>query len=81
MLYEVRYLDKFDRWVYTTVRAVSVKQAVFLTGLRHRNGYINRLLGTEKCQVKVIEEPVQGLNDYKPIQLSLDFSGSSKGDA
>ena len=80
MLYEVRYLDKFDRWVYTTVRAVSVKQAVFLTGLRHRNGYINRLLGTEKCQVHVIEEPTYGLNDI-PVQLSLDFLSTSKGDA
>lgn len=45
MLYEVRYLGKDDRWNYATVRAVSVKQAVFLVGLRHRNGYINRLLG------------------------------------
>ena len=62
MLYEVRYLDRNDRWNYATVRAVSVKQAVFLTGLRHRNGYINRLLGTEKCQVRVIEEPVLDLN-------------------
>ena len=80
MLYEVRYLDKFDRWVYTTVRAVSVKQAVFLVGLRHKNGFINRLLGTEKCQVRIIEEPTYGLND-KPVQLSLDFSDISKGDA
>lgn len=80
MKYEVRYLGRDDRWHYATVRAVSVKQAVFLVGLRHRNGFINRLLGTEKCQVKIIEEPVQGLNDV-PIQLSLDFLGTSKGDA
>lgn len=77
MLYEVRYLDKFDRWVYATVRAVSVKQAVFLVGLRHRNGFINRLLGTEMCQVRIIEEPVHGLNN-KPIQLSLDFKENTK---
>ena len=65
MLYEIRYLDRYDQWVRATVRAVSPKQAVFLLGLRLKKGYLNRLYGTEMCQVHVVEE--------EPLQLSLDF--------